>query len=836
MKKILLLLSSILLATSLIACSPPDEPHTDDPTPPVTPEPGPSGNTATVFTGRNGVNPITHEIVIGEPYGNLPAPTQTAGWSFIGYYKSLIGGTWRDMDVITSSTIVEQDSNIYANFVPTNSKTANWSSGETFSNSLLSVTPPVINPLNYGSNLELAMFSLLQDEFYGRDINWKYAIEQGYAAYENDWSQVRNGVVHIDEFGVIDTLRMAALFPTTSSGENGVINGQFNEELARSIMSDTFTVTLRNDIRFENGDLVNSDVIEYSIKETLNPAAGYSRANGVHAAQYLNIKNGKAYLDGDENVNWSDVGFEKIDEFTFRITTASNMSLYHMVSVGIDGIYVVHPETYEASKTVSESGVVTSSYGTAIAGSSNLNFMSYGEYVVKSWSMDQLIVFNKNFEFYNAHEISYKSLEYRVYDNAAAMDEAFKKGDLDVRGLNSQNFNDLASQFQYFSNEDAYAIRLAFNNNKRGDSRAVNSIIDDIDFRKAVFHGIDRDALVNSAMRPDVASLAFLSNMHGNSSIDLTPYNSSVFHKDMLEELGLGAESNGFIPERAKTLFNTSYDRWVLEKNGGIAGIIEFDFVVSVVSQTYYVPAALNIKAQLETLFGIDKLRINVNQVSSAAYTEAQRNNNYDWIFDGMGGMVQSATEFLYLISYQVYGNEGLGLDNRFANAPGFGLTESSLEFDFSKTEMWKEIVAAQEAGIPLTAEQELMRTGILLETPLSTEDSPIGSIGGNAVAPDANGIWRGNVMEFAFYFEEILISVVTSDRDNFFDYTTSVLERGLFEVMAIIPLAVTRISTAYSSDVVVEWPEHSLIFDWGTQKHRYLLSDPAYALWHANK
>ena len=110
---------------------------------------------------------------------------------------------------------------------------------------------------------------------------------------------------------------------------------------------------------FVDGTPIDAHTVEYAM-EMLNHPKLANR--NVNASSFMN---GDAYLAGE--VEWSEVGFKAIDDYTIELTYADDYEPENARDVkslmGWCGVAVVHPETYEAC--LNEDGTECS-YGSSL--------------------------------------------------------------------------------------------------------------------------------------------------------------------------------------------------------------------------------------------------------------------------------------------------------------------------------------------------------------------------------------------------------------------------------------------------------------------------------------
>ncbi len=752
------------------------------------------GDKSTVsFDSRGGGAVASVNVFTGAKVGleNEPANPAKEGYRFMGWFRTTYGGTWRDKDPVDFANYqVDDDVKFYAYWEPVNSKAVAYSPGETYKTAI-AVDTAHYNPLTYTDNFQGSLFGYLSANFYSEEVDWDKAIAAGMADFEGDFSKFvdKNGEGGPYLTAALEPkliMRMAAAWPVDADGVSYEDeNGYLDIDLAKEILSISWTYKMREDLKFENGDPINADVYEYTLKQYLDPVQQNSRGFHVYEDTYLEVLNSKAYFDGE--VDWDEVGYEKIDEYTFKITCEVEKSLKAAVDF-VDMVTLINKVAYEASasETPGKYSYATPEYP----------FVSYGPYVLKEWSEDAKWVFNKNYDYFGKDTVMYKAIEMQVVAQEPVREQMFADGEINAFGLSANFFAKYINDESILSQPDQFTMGLSFNNNARGDEKEVPSIVADHDFRMAFFYGIDREDFCMQAAAPDVPTLGHLSDMHVSSLDDLTPYNVTRYHAEAIKDYS--PETNGYLPEYAVELFDAAYARWVAAGNSGVVKLE----LVSRKGSTYYELMAAYIKSAYEQIFNKEgepkRLEITLTELTKDPYDAAHDAHNYDITWNGWGGA--TALPGVWFLLY-IYGNLAGG---SYALEPGFGIPSLALEVDFS------EFAAIVRPKIDTDDEKDWYED-FLDEL-------------------DDDDVWKGTILQFYYYTDATIAS------DGKFEGKADVnfvaiqaVEMAILELMPVIPLTATASSTVYN-DLQVDWANYCLYFGWGGQKYRFLKTDPDFA------
>lgn len=170
----------------------------------------------------------------------------------------------------------------------------------------------------------------------------------------------------------------------------------------------TYTFTIRDDVKWSNGDPVTAEDFEYSWKRALNPdlAADY-------AFQLYYIKGGEAYNTGAGSVD--EVGVKALDEKTLEVTLAAPTGYF----LELTAFYTYFP----VSKTVVE--------GNAEWAKNAETHVSNGPFVLTEWVHDASIKIRKNDNYYDASNVKLDGVDFTVIDDANTTWQAYEGGEYD---------------------------------------------------------------------------------------------------------------------------------------------------------------------------------------------------------------------------------------------------------------------------------------------------------------------------------------------------------------------------------------------------------------------
>jgi oligopeptide transport system substrate-binding protein len=620
------------------------------------------------------------------------APTRT-GYRFGGWFRGRPGLTWLEPTPVTFPLTVRASQTFYAYWEPLNSKTISYSNAETYFTSLGIDAGARFNPMTYLYSHEDSIMADMSTPLYSTEVDWDLAISQGVADFVGDFSKIESGEFSIDALDFSNILIGAKGFPRDIDGDDFTVNGKYDRLIAAQTGRTEWIFEMRDDIKFENGTVVNASVVEYSLKQYLDPIQANRRSTGYYQREGtqdsgLPILNAEAYRfqTADAPVAWSTVGFQKSanNPFIFKITTRK--AITQAQAVGFGNIKLVEPTIYAASLTAG----ANSTYGTPAN-----PFVSYGGYLIKSWSDNQRIVLNKNFDYVRRDLVNYKSVVYEFTASPAANVQLFEAGQLSATGLLGADFVKYAEnpgiKFSWSGYPQYMIVNYAPSRLASG-GYVKPAITQDARFRQALFFAFNRDTYNSTIYTPNASSVLPVPTNIKAFLEDPLFYSESPQHLANLTEFGIPSGTNGYLPQRAVQLFEAALADFKAA-NPSFTGPINLRMVA--LEGVLNVQLTTFVKNQLETAFNTpgsqDKLIVNVITSPQAALNATLNNWDFDLNLVNLGFGSSTGVHYQYgAISFMVGALFGpsFGVNLPFATGVGgnrdFTLTKNSFERTFT--------------------------------------------------------------------------------------------------------------------------------------------------------
>lgn len=271
---------------------------------------------------------------------------------------------------------------------------------------------------------------------------------------------IRSGLVTLDETGEIIP-DMAESMPEVDDSQT------------------IYTFTLRDDIKWSNGDPVTAQDFVFAWRRAVNPdtAAEYGfifeSARIKNASEIMFNENSNLYGKVEE------LGIEAVDERTLKVTL-EKPTPYFVSLMSFPPFYPLN------EKFVKEQG---EDFATG-----HENMLSNGPFILTEWKIGEGWTFEKNPDYWNADKIKMEKINYSVVKDTATAVNLYLTDQIDFTKLSSQFINQFENSNEFNKGEltaDIKFIRL----NQKHEALANENI------RKAIYNAIDREQLVNDLLK-----------------------------------------------------------------------------------------------------------------------------------------------------------------------------------------------------------------------------------------------------------------------------------------------------------------------------------------------
>jgi oligopeptide transport system substrate-binding protein len=281
----------------------------------------------------------------------------------------------------------------------------------------------------------------------------------------------------------------------------------------------TYIFTLRDGIKWSNGDPVTAQDFEYAWLRVLNPDTGAQYAYIISTF----VKGADAYNTGKGSAD--DVAVNATDEKTLEVELVAPSPFW----LGLTAFYTYLPLN---QKFVEEQGEDYALSSDAL--------IFNGPYILTSFKPTEGITMVKNDAYWNKANVPIEKVEGKIVKELDTAVNLYESGELDVQTIDGEYVDEYRDSPEYHTTT-FFASFYMVGNQKLPLFRNVN-------VRKAIQIGYDRDALCNQILK------------NGSPSAPgYVPFGIAGPGKETFRE-AVGATQPEFDPEKAKSLFKQGTD------------------------------------------------------------------------------------------------------------------------------------------------------------------------------------------------------------------------------------------------------------------------------------
>ncbi len=201
----------------------------------------------------------------------------------------------------------------------------------------------------------------------------------------------------------------------------GLMKYDENGELVNGMAKDykvsddglNWTFTIRDDVKWSNGDPVTAQDFEFAWKRLLDPELASD-----YAYQLYYLKNAEAYNAGEGNLTADDVGVKAADDKTLEVTL-ENPTPYFQGLTAFYSLYPVHKATVEANPDWAKDP-------------STGHYVSNGPFILKEWAHNDYIKLEKNPNYYDADKVKLAGIEFDILEDENTSYQKYEGGEYDL--------------------------------------------------------------------------------------------------------------------------------------------------------------------------------------------------------------------------------------------------------------------------------------------------------------------------------------------------------------------------------------------------------------------
>ena len=295
----------------------------------------------------------------------------------------------------------------------------------------------------------------------------------------------------------------------------------------------TYTVHLRDDVKFHNGDTLTAEDVAWSLE--------YSLKTGPYTQKRTNLSNFESAVAVDEHT-------VEIKSSTTSVNFMNNISLFG---------YILSKEEFLAAETAGTVGIEWVPYGT-------------GPYMVSSYNPDAEIKLEAFPDYYRG-QARISHINYQILSDNNTITVAFEAGDLDLIVVPTASWASLSANGSYNTYLSPTNHTSFFHINIHNNDALSNKLV-----RQALSYAIDRESMIIAAydgiaqpaysmFNPDTVVGGFTVEELEAEGIPTYAYNPEKA-KELLAEAGYGSgldlgsivTINGSYWEKMSTIFQSN--------------------------------------------------------------------------------------------------------------------------------------------------------------------------------------------------------------------------------------------------------------------------------------
>lgn len=203
----------------------------------------------------------------------------------------------------------------------------------------------------------------------------------------------------------------------TYDQEGNLVPGMAKEEPVISEDGLTYTFTLKDDIKWSNGEPVTAQDFEFSWKRVADPELAADYAYQLYYIEGMEEFNTGEDLNGDGKVaTWDDLGVKALDDKTLEVKLVAPTGFF----TELTAFYTYSP--------VNKANVEANPNWA----NSPENYVCNGPFKLARWDHNQKIILDKNPEYYNADAVKIDGIDMDVLDDDNTSYQKYDGGEYDL--------------------------------------------------------------------------------------------------------------------------------------------------------------------------------------------------------------------------------------------------------------------------------------------------------------------------------------------------------------------------------------------------------------------
>lgn len=237
----------------------------------------------------------------------------------------------------------------------------------------------------------------------------------------------------------------------------------------------TWTIKLREDAKWSNGDPVTAKDFEYAWKRTMDPKTG-----AEYAYIMADLKNANKIMEGKAKPD--ELGVKAIDDNTLEIQLETNVPYFQELLAF--GVFLPQNE-----KFVKEKG---EKYGT-----SKDDTLYNGPFVLNEWNTEKNFQLKPNKEYWDKDKVKLKEVNYQIVKEQQTALNLYTTGKIDAVGLTAENVDKYKNDAKY---KDQFSTQLGSSTFFVRINQSKNKDLQNKNLRLALAKAIDKDKYVKTLL------------------------------------------------------------------------------------------------------------------------------------------------------------------------------------------------------------------------------------------------------------------------------------------------------------------------------------------------
>ncbi|MGY0692192.1 peptide ABC transporter substrate-binding protein [Virgibacillus sp. FSP13] len=407
-----------------------------------------------------------------------------------------------------------------------------------------------------------------------------------------------------------------------------------------------YTFTLRDGIKWSNGEPITAEDFVYAWQREVNPDIAGEYAFIFSSA---NIKNATKIMNKDSDIfgQVEKLGIEAIDQQTVKITL-EKPTPYFVSLLSFPPFYPLNEEFVEGQG---------SEYATEVD-----KILYSGPFKMTEWNHGEGWVYEKNENYWDAENVTLEKVNYKVVENTSTLVSLFQSGELDYVEVDAQYITQFKGSEELHTGEltsDMKFLRL----------NQANEALENENIRDAIYNGFDREVLVNSLLQDGSASARYI----------------------VPKDWAMDSEGNDF-RSKYQNINNLSLEEAEKSFQKGLEEIgknsVTLDIMIHEGDMTEKVATFL--QSQLEE--NLPGLKININKQPYGQHLKLEGERKYD--ISQWGWLPDYLDPITYL---DIWLTDGPFNRTGFSNSEYDGLIDKANNLGLKPKERWKTLQEAEK-------------------------------------------------------------------------------------------------------------------------------------------